>query len=91
MQTLLATGEMLYVTCSLLKSENEHVVAAFAAQTPDAVRVPLRAPAAASCRVTPEGATFFPSALHQGGFVAKLRKQAGGGASGGGGGRRGRH
>jgi len=42
-QTLRAGGVLLYATCSILKDENEHQVAAFLARTPDARAEPLDA------------------------------------------------
>ncbi|NDK39805.1 16S rRNA (cytosine(967)-C(5))-methyltransferase RsmB [Pseudoxanthomonas gei] len=42
-KTLRAGGVLLYATCSILKDENEHQVAAFLARTPDARAEPLDA------------------------------------------------
>lgn len=36
-------GQLLYITCSILKAENEQQIAAFLSRTPDAVEVPIAA------------------------------------------------
>jgi 16S rRNA (cytosine967-C5)-methyltransferase len=76
-------GELLYSTCSVLAEENASVVQAFAAEAAEAaagVSLAALAPPqgeGVSCAASAEGITFFPSAIHQGGFVALLRKESG--------------
>ena len=72
-------GELLYTTCSVLAGENQRVLAEFAAGEPSASPAALAPPTRGdglACAASPEGLTFFPSAAHQGGFVALLRKTA---------------
>jgi 16S rRNA (cytosine967-C5)-methyltransferase len=72
-------GELLYTTCSVLAGENQGVLAEFVAGEPSAIPAALAPPTradGAACAASPEGITFFPSAAHQGGFVALLRKTA---------------
>jgi 16S rRNA (cytosine967-C5)-methyltransferase len=66
-QVLAPGGKLLYVTCSVFPQENEEVVAAFAARTRDARRVPL-----------PDGAAeqWLPDAEHDGFYYALIAKQA---------------
>lgn len=65
-------GELVYVTCSLLKAENEQQIAAFLARTPSAVEIPIEADWG---QARPHGRQLFP--LSEGGdgfYFAKLRK-----------------
>jgi 16S rRNA (cytosine967-C5)-methyltransferase len=65
-------GELVYVTCSLLKAENEQQIAAFLARTPSAVEVQIEADWG---QTRPHGRQLFP--LSEGGdgfYFAKLRK-----------------
>lgn len=67
-------GELVYVTCSLLKAENEQQIAAFLARTPSAVEVPIEADWG---QARPHGRQLFPVAEGGDGFYfAKLRKTA---------------
>jgi len=50
-RTLAPGGRLLYVTCSLLRRENEGVVSAFLAGTPDASPVPFSLPAGRPAKV----------------------------------------
>ena len=67
-------GELLYVTCSLLKAENEQQIAAFLARTPDAQEVKIVAdwgierPNGRQCLPVEDGGDGF--------YFAKLVKQA---------------
>ena len=69
-------GELLYTTCSMLAAENQDVVGQFVASEPTATAATLPPPKHedVSCVASAHGITFFPSATHQGGFVALLRK-----------------
>ena len=75
-------GELLYTTCSMLAAENQHIVAQFVAAEPTATAAALTPPRHhdVSCAAGAHGVTFFPSATHQGGFVALLRKTGDGGS-----------
>ena len=83
-------GELLYTTCSMLAAENQDVVAQFLAAEPTAAATALPPPRHedVSCVASAHGVTFFPSAAHQGGFVALLRKAGDGGSGPERGGRR---
>ena len=71
---LAVDGELLYVTCSLLKAENEQQIAAFLARTPDAQEIKLIAdwglerPHGRQCLPVEDGGDGF--------YFAKLVKQA---------------
>ena len=70
-------GELLYTTCSVLAAENQHSLATFMASEPSARPAALAPPShgdGSTRAASSEGLTFFPSAAHQGGFVALLRK-----------------
>ena len=77
-------GELLYTTCSILKDENDVVVATFLKRTPDAVAADVPMPktvpqssggTALVARRRRNGAVLFlPSETHQGGFVARIKK-----------------
>lgn len=71
-------GHLLYMTCSLLRAENEAPVRAFVREQRDAKATMLEAPPsdAATAHRTPLGITFFPSDAHQGGYVALLQKKS---------------
>lgn len=58
-------GNLLYVTCSLLKAENEQQIAAFLARHPDAREVPIQATWG---EARPHGRQCFPSADGGDGF-----------------------
>jgi len=62
-------GKLLYATCSVFYQENEHVVAAFLAQQPDAQRLPIALPSDI------EG-QLLPNDQHDGFFYALLQKIA---------------
>ena len=60
-------GKLLYVTCSVFPEENDAVIDAFAARTPDALRA----------RLADGGpAQLLPCAEHDGFFFALLEKLA---------------
>ena len=67
-------GALLYMTCSLLRAENDSIVASFVDAHADAAVRPLAPPPAAAAHATATGVTFFPSHAHAGGYVALLRK-----------------
>ena len=73
-------GELLYTTCSVLAGENQRVLAEFVAgessASPAALAPPTQGDDGLACAASQEGLTFYPSAAHQGGFVALLRKTA---------------
>ena len=62
------------MTCSLLRAENDSIVASFVDAHADAAVRPLAPPPAAAAHATATGVTFFPSHAHAGGYVALLRK-----------------
>ena len=64
-RVLAAGGKLLYVTCSVFAEENENVVEAFCARTPDARRLALGAGVPAR---------LLPDAEHDGFFFALLEK-----------------
>jgi len=57
-------GKLLYATCSLFHEENEEIVADFAANHPDATRLPL----------ANANGQLLPDAAHDGFFYAALEK-----------------
>lgn len=68
--TLLAPGgHLLYVTCSLLKAENEQQIQAFLQQTPDAQAVPIKGEWG---EARPVGRQCFPKADGGDGFYFAL-------------------
>ena len=71
-------GELLYTTCSILKDENDVVIATFLKRNADATPAVLELPkgiASLTARRRKRGALlFYPSEIHQGGFAALLRK-----------------
>jgi len=62
-------GKLLYATCSLFKQENELVIEAFLARTPDAVRLPVQLPGNLNGQL-------LTSENHDGFFYALLQKTA---------------
>ena len=75
---LLRPGDhLLYMTCSLLRAENEAPLRAFVKEHGDARVLRLEEPdrSVASAHRAQLGVTFFPSDAHQGGYVALLRKR----------------
>ncbi len=62
-------GKLLYATCSVFQQENEHVIKAFLAQQPDAIRLPVMLPE------MNEG-QMLPNDQHDGFFYALLQKIA---------------
>jgi 16S rRNA (cytosine967-C5)-methyltransferase len=71
-------GELLYLTCSILKDENDGVIREFLRTAADARPARLEPPMGATCASRPHGGiVFYPSETHQGGFVALLRKANG--------------
>ena len=72
-------GELLYTTCSILKDENDVVVATFLKRTADATPAVLQLPsgsASLTARRRKHGALlFYPSEIHQGGYAALLRRE----------------
>lgn len=75
-QCLRPGGTLLYVTCSVLPEENEHTVAAFLAETPDAREVPLTVDWGIPCT---HGRQLLPSVQeHDGFFYARLCRTGGG-------------
>lgn len=72
--TLAVGGVLLYVTCSVLRCENEQRVAAFLAQSPDAEEVPFALPEGRACH---PGWQILPGEGRMDGFYyARLRKRA---------------
>jgi 16S rRNA (cytosine967-C5)-methyltransferase len=65
-RALAADGKLLYVTCSVFPQENEGVVEAFLARTPEAARLALPGGAPAQ---------LFPGPEHDGFYFALLRKR----------------
>lgn len=71
-QTLAPGGMLLYATCSVLKQENEHLVARFLSQTKDAQEIEIEAGWGIATTV---GRQIFPIPGRQDGFYyARLRK-----------------
>jgi hypothetical protein len=75
-------GALMYTTCSILREENDVVVATFCKRTSDAVAVEVPLPASlhaggslTTCRRSNGAVLFLPSETHQGGYVAQLRKR----------------
>ncbi len=62
-------GELLYITCSIFREENQDIIKGFLDQTREAERVALKHP-----WLDDEG-HLVPSTLHDGFFYAKLRKR----------------
>jgi len=62
-------GKLLYATCSFFKQENELVIKAFLARTPDAVRLPVDLPGNLNGQL-------LSSENHDGFFYALLQKTA---------------
>lgn len=58
-------GRLLYATCSVLRQENEHVVAAFLATHPDASAQPIKA---GWGRALPQGRQILPGEASMDGF-----------------------
>lgn len=74
-------GELLYSTCSILRQENDQVIAEFLGQQPDANSIKLNHPLADQgdhlLFSTDYGLQFLPSAKdHDGFYYAALRKEA---------------
>ena len=70
--TLAPGGILLYATCSVLKQENEHLVAQFLSQTKDAQEIKIEADWGIATTV---GRQIFPKPGRQDGFYyARLRK-----------------
>ena len=70
--------QLLYVTCSLLHSENGAVVNDFVSEEHDAHHVDVADPPAGRWERLgrgDRGVTFYPGARHQGGYAALLCKQ----------------
>lgn len=82
-------GELLYTTCSILKSENDVVIDTFLKRTADACAGAVPLPDRPATNLDGSGRTaqvcvrrrkhgallFLPSESHQGGYVALLRKR----------------
>ena len=78
-------GELLYTTCSLLRSENEDVISTFLRSQDDAALLPLPRPPSTDPEdycVRPLGVLILPSRRHMGGFSALLQKSRGRGGGG---------
>lgn len=61
-------GKLLYATCSVFRQENEQVIAAFTAQQPDALHLPLILPES-------DNGQILPNDQHDGFFYSLLHKQ----------------
>ena len=68
-------GSLVYMTCSLLRRENDDIVANFVGEHPDAAATTPAPPPRAAAHGTEHGVTFFPSHGHQGGYVSLLEKR----------------
>ena len=75
-------GELVYSTCSILRSENDNVIDTFVKRNADAHAAEVPFPKARDDRSDvfvhrrKHGALLFlPSTAHQGGYIALLRKQ----------------
>lgn len=72
-QTLAAGGRLVYVTCSVLRQENEQVIAAFLTRQPDACEVDIDAAWGQKCQ---HGRQILPGQHNSDGFYyAILAKQ----------------
>tara|TARA_B110001452_G_scaffold264562_2_gene267755 strand:+ start:706 stop:2106 length:1401 start_codon:yes stop_codon:yes gene_type:complete len=67
-------GTLLYMSCSLLRSENDDAVGDFLRTTRDAAVTRITPPSGAVAHRTSFGVLFCPSKTHQGGFVSVLNK-----------------
>jgi len=73
-QTLVADGEMLYVTCSVFKDENEHQMQQFLSRTDDASEIKIEADWGEPCE---HGRQLFPGEQDADGFYfCRLKKSA---------------
>jgi len=71
-QTLVAGGELLYVTCSVFKDENQNQMAAFLSQHDDATEIKIEADWGQSCV---HGRQLFPGEQDADGFYyCRLKK-----------------
>jgi 16S rRNA (cytosine967-C5)-methyltransferase len=61
-------GKLLYATCSVFHQENGQVIAAFLAQQPDALQLPIELPGSIEGQLLPDD-------FHDGFFYALLHKQ----------------
>ena len=67
-------GELLYVTCSVFKDENQHQIAKFLNEHPDAVEIEIAKCWGESCQ---HGRQLFPGEHDADGFYfSRLRKKA---------------
>ena len=75
-KTLRPGGRLLYVTCSLLKAENEDQIITFLKRTPDAKSIPLEKSGEMPGQWRPEGRQLLPEIDgHDGFYYAMLIKK----------------
>ncbi len=73
-QTLAAGGELLYVTCSVFKDENQNQITAFLSQHADAIEIKIQADWGQPCE---HGRQLFPGEQDADGFYFCRLKKAG--------------